>query len=227
MTISIIWAAGTRSGSEFAVTLTEAAFRPKLLEEIKVSAARESFVKETRTHAPITFDEALVLGRTADAIKIEEPTIDDWLDRFLQAYPCAKIIGTYRPLERVIRSHQRLKDSWGFHEDRVVSLFEDRLRLYERLALTGAFFLIPIEEPKDFCSGAFLDFLGVEATLEFQDHVARWPVINDTQHLLTLSQYAGYSVPSEASSSQVARPNVKRRYEELVRESNRPRNASA
>lgn len=223
--VELVWAVGTRSGSEFAIELSDAAGAGRYWPRLKVNAAREVRYRDQDPYVPATLDEVLaaVSRPEVKAVKLEEPSLDGWLNEILAAHPSAKVVGTHRPLAATVRSHLALRETWGFTPEKVLQCYAGRLAIYERLAAENRIFLVDPTRPDIFNMRRFADYLGLKPTAALRKFVEGWPVVNDLDALRSHPQYATShaSRPDDIPDMPGAK-ELAERYQALMLSTNRP-----
>jgi hypothetical protein len=179
----ILFAAGSRSGSEFSIDLVSALLggeEPAPL--ARVHSARESHLGDwTPAYSAFKEDgriEDFVTTHELDALKLEDPGVDDDAYRMLEKFPDAIVIATYRPLEKIINSHGNIKP-WGMTPEKVEYNWSNNLRFFEHAKSKNRLILVPLEDKEAFDVGAAFEMLGSEPNLAWEKFWQNWPIVND------------------------------------------------
>ena len=214
-----LFAAGSRSGSEFSISLTSALLGDEPEPIGKVHSARES-----QGDFDPPYSHYRSTGRIADfvtdnglsALKLEDPGVDDDADRLFAAFPGAVVIATFRPLDRIINSHGNIRP-WGMAPDRVAANWAANLAFYERARAADRLVMIPLEDRDAFDSARAARLLKVTPGEGWQAFHDDWPVVND---LVTQKKV---SRDTSAISFQMERAEVLAAYPETDRNEQRYR----
>ncbi|WP_417713858.1 hypothetical protein [Pseudophaeobacter arcticus] len=179
----ILFAAGSRSGSEFSIQLITALLGGKEPEPLaRVHSAREShqgdwspaysFFKQQEKI------EDFVTVHQLEALKFEDPGVDDDAYTLLDGFPDAIVIATYRPLEKVINSHGNIKP-WGMAPDTVERNWTNNLRFFEHAKSKNRLIMIPLENKDAFDVAAAFETLGCKPSPSWDTFWQAWPIVND------------------------------------------------
>lgn len=179
----ILFAAGSRSGSEFSIQLITALLGGKEPAPLaRVHSAREShqgnwspaysFFKQ---YGKI---ENFVKVHQLEALKFEDPGVDDDAYTLLDSFPDAIVIATYRPLEKIINSHGNIKP-WGMDPDKVERNWSQNLRFFEHANSQNRLIMIPLETKESFDVAAAFEKLDCAPGQSWEDFWQDWPIVND------------------------------------------------
>ena len=176
-----LFAAGSRSGSEFSIELVSA-----LLGELPSPFARVHSARESQGAFEPNYALYKSEGRIVDfveendltALKLEDPGVDDDAYRLFDAFPDATVIATFRPLDKIINSHGNIRP-WGMAPERVARNWSENLVFYEHAHRAGRLVMIPLEERDRFDAGRAAEVLGAPVPPGWEAFQAGWPVIND------------------------------------------------
>lgn len=177
-------ASGSRSGSMFSIELLEKFAGAELNPICKVSSARQSVgdwnpsYRDCRAAGNLV---GFVTGHRLNALKLEDPGMDDDAAILLEAFPRAVVVATYRPVEKVVNSHGNIKP-WGFPPEKAVSTWIANLGFYEKANLEHRLVLIPLDDPSKFSAEAASQRLGLTVSDDVRTFVRAWPTVNDLKH---------------------------------------------
>lgn len=195
--LEVVWPTRSRTGSQFVLQLTFAV-SGDIQPQSRVSGARREGHKPQEKSGDFweMFRKNEGYHYLADnrirGLKFEDPGKDDFIAGLLELAPNARFVASYRPLESVIESHYNIA-KWGHSEADVLYQFSACLTLYERLAATGRFFLINVDEPQQFNLQAFASFLDRGVTDRAKTLAAAWTPVNTLQYQVEKSgaEYEG------------------------------------
>ncbi len=179
--MKFLFVAGSRSGSEFSIRLVSALFGRMPYPFGKVNSARKSAEGLVPTYHSFRDQgkiEEFVNHHNLEALKLEDPGVDDDAMRLFDIFPEAAVIATYRPLQKVINSHGNIKP-WGMRPAKVEHLWTKNLEFYEHAEKAGRLVMIPLEERDIFDPVRASQCLKCEISDKWQDFWEQWPVVND------------------------------------------------
>lgn len=176
-----LFAAGSRSGSEFSIRLITA-LTGKLPEPFgRVHSARESqgdlspkysfFKRQGEVYQ-------FVNVHKLEALKLEDPGVDDDAYILFDHFPKSIVIATYRPLFKIINSHGNIKP-WGMKPETVFRNFLQNLDFYEYAKERNRLILIDLEDRDHFDAEASADLLQRPVSRDWDKFFGNWPVVND------------------------------------------------
>ncbi len=122
--------------------------------------------------------EDFVTVHQLEALKLEDPGVDDDAYTLFDSFPDAIVIATYRPLEKVINSHGNIKP-WGMAPDRVERNWTNNLRFFEHVKSKNRLIMIPLENKESFDVAAAFELLKCEPNPSWDAFWQAWPVVND------------------------------------------------
>jgi len=181
----IIWACGTRTGSEFAVKLTRKFMASDLYPYSAVTPGR---VDTINREVGFLLRSAIENGKPeqyfrdlgSQSVKIEEPGRDDLLLRLCNAFPDAVVVTTFRKIENIVVSHHNLP--WGHSEKQVLVDWRCALEMFEMVSERKRLFVIDIDHPSTFSDEAFAAFLDSPLLSDAKEVVREWRVQNDLKY---------------------------------------------
>ncbi len=179
MNFHLLWPTRSRSGSQFVVKLTRSLYGAKLGKLALVNGGRR--VTNEAEEAVGDFPALLREGRGVDyvrsnwiaAMKYEDPGKDDFVQELMDAYPEARAVASYRPLEEILTSHYNI-NMWGHAEPDILHQFSSCLQMYRRLFDHGQLFMLDVSDPSSFSLDAFCHYLGVSPTQPARSIVSEW-----------------------------------------------------
>lgn len=202
------FAAGSRSGSEFSIRLISTLVGKNPEPFGRVHSARES---DGNLSPPYSFYKKQ--GKVQDfanfhrleALKLEDPGVDDDAYVLFDSFPESIVIATYRPLYKIINSHGNIKP-WGMSPERVKHIWSNNLRFYEHAHKHNRLVMISLEDRDAFAPAAAASLLGCEISADWKDFWEKWPIVND------LKTQKKYSNDDSESTFHMSREEVSIKY---------------
>lgn len=178
----ILFASGSRSGSEFSIRVVTAILGGREPGPLaRVHSARESQGDMSPTYSYFKKQgkvEDFVKVHKAEALKLEDPGVDDDAYTIFDSFPDAVVVATYRPLEKVINSHGNIKP-WGMAPEKVEYNWTNNLRFFEHAKSKNRLIMIPLENKEDFDVAAAFDKLDCTPNPAWDEFWQDWPIVND------------------------------------------------
>ena len=187
--LKVIWATGTRTGSNFLVQLTV-----KALGDIKYSNFDPGRTDMQNKNADPNFAFYAAKGRRMDyfidhqieGVKIEHCSNDLLLLELVSRFPHAKVMTVVRPLAQILESHSKIwkasqqseKPRWMTPE-RALTLWINDITQLEYVKRIGRLLAVDLNDGSGFDKDKFLEFLGAEKSAAFDKFAENWPVVND------------------------------------------------
>lgn len=174
-------ASGSRSGSMFSIKMLEKFVGASAYPMAKVHSSRDSVddlspsYRESRAAGDLA---GFITQHGLNALKLEDPGLDDDADILFEAFPEAIVIATYRPVEKVVNSHGNIKP-WGFPPKKTVRIWIANLAFYEKAQRAGRLVLIPLDNKTKFNAEAAARTLGAAVTEDVITFIDDWPSVND------------------------------------------------
>jgi hypothetical protein len=183
--VEVCWVTRPRSGSEFLVRLTRAAFNDELQRLSSLTPARKEKIKENlehRAHELLLRKEMLAYVEALDirSLKIEEPADDSLMMDIAARYPDCRFLTSHRPFADIVMSHSRLV--WGRGPTELVRRYGEFMDAIAPLHEAGRLFVVDITDRAGFEAQAFLDFLNCSTNERFAWFLDTWPVVNSHEH---------------------------------------------
>lgn len=183
--MEVLWACGTRTGSEFAVKLTRNVCNDSLEPYSAITPGRLDTIpgRESASLSVLASQEELrryFKRYSIRSIKLEEPGKDEFLERILSLFPKIRVISTYRKIEDVIVSHYNLK--WGYSVEYILHNWRNAISKYEAIESEGSLFMLDLNMRDDFSYSAFRRFLGAAYSDEAKRFVDEWAAHNDLEY---------------------------------------------
>lgn len=202
------FAAGSRSGSEFSISLISTLVG-KIPEPFgRVHSARESdgdlsppysfYKKQGKVQDFVNF-------HRLEALKLEDPGVDDDAYVIFDSFPESIVIATYRPLNKIINSHGNIKP-WGMSPERVKHTWSNNLRFYEHAHKHNRLVMISLEDRDAFAPAAAASLLGCKISADWKGFWEKWPIVND------LETQKKYSNDDSESTFYMSREEVLTKY---------------
>lgn len=169
------------------VKLTRAAFGSRLKNVARVNGYRKDNAASADTigefRAMFLEGRALeyIADNNIDAMKFEDPGDTDFIIRLFDKYPEAKAVASWRPIEKVLSSHESI-NKWGHTEANVLHQFSASLHVYRELHRRGQLCLINVESPESFDVDAFCAFLKLPKNPQIEKLAAEWEPVNTLEY---------------------------------------------
>lgn len=194
--MKVLWAVGSRAGGEFLIRLTLVFSQQSLprFEQALHPRVRINTYRKAEKPWDKVFEEFHAQGQARQffqahrfqSAKIEDPGVDGLCYDLLDDFPEARVVCTFRPIEKIATSHDNIKP-WGMSLARAVEVFQKSLKFYETAYDRGQLYMVSIEDRDRFSPQKFEKFLGMQAGVSAQDLVHDWPVVNDLAHQKAIS----------------------------------------
>ncbi|NEP05125.1 MAG: hypothetical protein F6K25_26360 [Okeania sp. SIO2G4] len=191
--IKIVFATGTRCGSEFLIKLTNSVLQenptcisskfssltPGRNESVNKEILKPNYKFFWQQNQPLEYFRL----HNIESVKIEHPGKDMLAVEISSSFPKAKFLSTIRPIEEIVLSHS-LIPKWGKKKEEVVSNWIADLNILEYLGSLGRLFILDINNHKYFSSDKFLNFLECAITDRFKYMESNWPKVNSLDYQL-------------------------------------------
>ncbi|MHA3913652.1 hypothetical protein [Halovulum sp. GXIMD14793] len=172
--LNYLVAAPSRGGSMFLLHLMRATFPDAMLPLEKVSSTREGAYRRWHDRG---YPSGFVHRTQAKSLKLEDPGLDQDARLLAQAFPDARVLTSYRPIEKIVASHAAIRP-WGMAADKVVGQWIAALDFYEAMQAEGRLFILEIDAPEEFELGYFAAFMGTTPPAAARAFAADWPLVN-------------------------------------------------
>lgn len=188
--MNIIWAVGSRTGSEFVIqlSLTSGLIADR---QLKLNTFRGYELRGIDLPKHGRMDYAAVSSfcskHDVQGLKIEDPGIDDICLQTIAEYPNVPIVSCFRPFAKVARSHASIRP-WGMPPERAWVVYCRNLEIYRELNRDRRLFMVDVEHKEAFDVSAFCQHIGVESSSALAKFVEGWPVVNDLEGQKKLSR---------------------------------------
>ncbi len=191
--IKIVFATGTRCGSEFLIKLTNSVLQhntssipsnfssltPGRNESVNKDILKPNYKFFWQQNKPLEYFRL----HNIEFVKIEHPGKDMLVVEISSSFPKAKFLSTIRPIEEIVLSHSLIL-KWGKKKDEVVSNWIADLNILEYLNSLERLFILDINNHKYFSSDKFLKFLDCSKTDRFKYMESNWPKVNALDYQL-------------------------------------------
>jgi hypothetical protein len=192
--VKVIWATGTRTGSQFLVKMTM-----KALGELRRSSLTPGRKDNFNSDIKPGFQDYAKQGKRADyfidhgieAVKIEHCGMDMLLIELLERFPKAKVLTVLRPFAQIAESHHKIwrasqpaTNAGWISPEKALTLWINDITQLEYVKASGRLLAIDLNGKESFDSAGFLDFLETQNSSQFEQFLETWPVVNDLSHQL-------------------------------------------
>ncbi len=229
--IKIVFATGTRCGSEFLIKLTNSALQqntasilsnfssltPGRNESVNKEILQPNYKFFWEQNKPLEY----FTVHNIEFLKIEHPGKDMLAVEICSSFPTAKFLSTIRPIEEIVLSHSLIK--WGKNKEEVLSNWMADLNILEYLNSLNRLFTLDINNHSCFNSDKFLRFLECSTSNQFKYMKSNWPKVNSLNY--QLSKEGDISDLSHKNSALMRQelidlypiiPNIEERYRQLL-----------
>jgi hypothetical protein len=226
--LEVVWATGTRCGSEFLIQLTRAALRPTKPDLI------ESFADLTPGRRDMAnpgvepkFNHFVSEQRPTDyftehryrTCKIEHPGVDLLAVELMTRFPTAKFLSIVRPIDQIVRSHRSV--AWGYRKDLAVHRWVQDIVVLNFLKRHRRLLTVSLEDRDAFNAEAFCDFLHVPVSSPILRISEAWLKVNSAdRHPASDARLPDSQIDSQTKAELVAEypiiPEIEDQYVALL-----------